>query len=139
MAIVAGAGGALGRATAVTLAARGLTVVAVDRNERGLRELPGDVRAEMADATDPAAAHSLIDRIAGEAGSEVRLYHALPVIIDTARRLGRGRSEPSPRSDPGPVGTIGPVFPQIGEAKRICRACRRRPRAWPGDSITGIK
>jgi NADP-dependent 3-hydroxy acid dehydrogenase YdfG len=31
MAIVAGAGGALGHATAVTLAAVGLTVVAVDR------------------------------------------------------------------------------------------------------------
>ena len=74
VAIVAGAGGALGRATAAALAASGLTVVAVDRNERGLRELSGDVRAEVADATDPAAAHSLIDRIAGEAGSEVRLF-----------------------------------------------------------------
>jgi NADP-dependent 3-hydroxy acid dehydrogenase YdfG len=40
VAIVAGAGGALGHATAVTLAASGLTVVAVDRDERGLRELP---------------------------------------------------------------------------------------------------
>jgi NAD(P)-dependent dehydrogenase (short-subunit alcohol dehydrogenase family) len=68
MAIVAGAGGALGHATAVTLAAGGLTVVAVDRNERGLRELPGSVRAEVADTTDPAAAKSLVDRIASEVG-----------------------------------------------------------------------
>ena len=68
MAIVAGAGGALGHATAVTLAASGLTVVAVDRNERGLRNLPGSVRPEVADTTDPAAAKSLIDRIAGEVG-----------------------------------------------------------------------
>ena len=67
MAIVAGAGGALGHATAVTLAAGGLTVVAVDRNERGLRELPDSVRAEVAD-TDPAAAESLVDRIASEVG-----------------------------------------------------------------------
>jgi NAD(P)-dependent dehydrogenase (short-subunit alcohol dehydrogenase family) len=68
VAIVAGAGGGLGHATAATLAAGGLTVVAVDRNERGLRELSGRVRAEVADATDPAVAKSLIDRIASEVG-----------------------------------------------------------------------
>ena len=68
MAIVAGAGGALGHATTLTLAAGGLTVVAVDRNERGLGELPGSVHREVADTTDPAAAKSLIDRIAGEVG-----------------------------------------------------------------------
>ena len=68
MAVVAGAGGALGHATAVALAAGGLTVVAVDRNERALGELPGGVRPEVADTTDPAAAKSLIDRIAGEVG-----------------------------------------------------------------------
>jgi NAD(P)-dependent dehydrogenase (short-subunit alcohol dehydrogenase family) len=68
VAIVAGAGGALGHATAVTLAASGLTVVAVDRNEHALRELRDGVRPEVADTTDPAAAKSLIDRIAGEVG-----------------------------------------------------------------------
>ena len=45
VAVVAGAGGALGYATAVTLAAGGLTVVAVDRNERGLSQLPDKVAA----------------------------------------------------------------------------------------------
>ena len=68
VAIVAGAGGALGHATAATLAAGGLTVVAVDRNERALRDLPDGARAEVADTTDPAAVKSLIDRIAGEVG-----------------------------------------------------------------------
>jgi len=68
VAIVAGAGGALGRATAVTLAAGGLTVVAVDRNEHALRGLPDGIRPEVADTTDPAAAKRLIDRIAGESG-----------------------------------------------------------------------
>ncbi|HEV2933790.1 MAG TPA: SDR family oxidoreductase [Streptosporangiaceae bacterium] len=68
VAIVAGAGGGLGRATAVTLAAGGLTVVAVDRSERGLGDLPEDIRREVADATDPAAAARFIDRIAGEVG-----------------------------------------------------------------------
>jgi NAD(P)-dependent dehydrogenase (short-subunit alcohol dehydrogenase family) len=68
MAIVVGAGGALGRATAVALAAGGLEVVAVDRNERGLGDLPDDIRREVADAIDPAAAKGLIDRIAAEVG-----------------------------------------------------------------------
>jgi NAD(P)-dependent dehydrogenase (short-subunit alcohol dehydrogenase family) len=68
VAIVAGAGGALGHATAATLAASGLTVVAADRNEHALRDLPGSVRSEVADTTDPAAVKGLIDRIAGEVG-----------------------------------------------------------------------
>jgi NAD(P)-dependent dehydrogenase (short-subunit alcohol dehydrogenase family) len=68
VAIVAGAGGALGHALMVTLAAGGLTVVAVDRNEHALRELPEGVRGEVADTTDPAVATRLIDRIAGEVG-----------------------------------------------------------------------
>ena len=68
VAIVAGAGGALGHATTATLAASGLTVVAADRNEHALRELPGGVSPEVADTTDPAAVKSLIDRIAAEVG-----------------------------------------------------------------------
>ena len=68
VAIVVGAGGGLGRATAMTLAAQGLTVVGVDRNERGLADLPDDIRREVADATDPAVATRLIDRIASEVG-----------------------------------------------------------------------
>ena len=62
VAIVAGAG-PLGHATAVTLAAGGLTVVAVDRNERELGDLPDDIRREVADVTDPAVPRGLIDRI----------------------------------------------------------------------------
>ena len=68
VAIVAGAGGALGHATTTALAASGLTVVAADRDEHALRELPGGVRPEVADTTDPAAVTSLIDRVAGEVG-----------------------------------------------------------------------
>jgi NAD(P)-dependent dehydrogenase (short-subunit alcohol dehydrogenase family) len=68
VAIVAGAGGALGYATSVTLAAGGLTVVAVDRNERGLAQLPDDIRREVADATDPTVATRLIDRIVDDVG-----------------------------------------------------------------------
>jgi NAD(P)-dependent dehydrogenase (short-subunit alcohol dehydrogenase family) len=68
VAIVAGAGGALGHATAAALAAGGLTVVAVDRNEHEMRDLPGGIRREVADTTDPAVAGQLIDRIAGQVG-----------------------------------------------------------------------
>ncbi len=68
VAIVAGGGGELGHATAMALAAGGRWVVAVDRNERGLRDLPDGVRREVADTTDPAVAAKLIDRIAAEVG-----------------------------------------------------------------------
>jgi NAD(P)-dependent dehydrogenase (short-subunit alcohol dehydrogenase family) len=68
VAIVAGAGGALGHATVSTLAASGLTVVAVDRNERALGDLPDDIRREVADPTDPDATKRFVDRIAGEIG-----------------------------------------------------------------------
>jgi NAD(P)-dependent dehydrogenase (short-subunit alcohol dehydrogenase family) len=67
VAIVAG-GGPLGRATAVTLAARGVSVVAVDRNEQALRELPDAVVREVADTTDPNTAKSVVDRIAAQVG-----------------------------------------------------------------------
>ncbi len=69
VAIVAGGGGPLGHETAVALAADGLTVVAVDRSESALSDLPEDIRREVADATGPAEAARLIDRIAGEVGS----------------------------------------------------------------------
>jgi NAD(P)-dependent dehydrogenase (short-subunit alcohol dehydrogenase family) len=68
VAIVAGAGGALGHTTTMTLAAGGLTVVAVDRSEQALSDLPDGVRRELADTTDPAAAKKLVDRIASEVG-----------------------------------------------------------------------
>jgi NAD(P)-dependent dehydrogenase (short-subunit alcohol dehydrogenase family) len=68
VAIVTGAGGGLGHVTAVTLAASGLTVVAVDRNEHALGDFPDGVHPEVADTTDPAVTKSLIDRIAGQIG-----------------------------------------------------------------------
>src|SRR5216683_3086782 len=68
VAIVAGAGGELGRVTAEKLAAAGFTLVGVDRSEEALKELPDGVRPEVADPTDPAAARSVVDRIAAEIG-----------------------------------------------------------------------
>jgi NAD(P)-dependent dehydrogenase (short-subunit alcohol dehydrogenase family) len=68
VAIVTGGGGSVGRATAVTLAARGLTVVAVDRNEQALRDLPDTIVKETADTTDPATPKGLVDRIANDVG-----------------------------------------------------------------------
>jgi NAD(P)-dependent dehydrogenase (short-subunit alcohol dehydrogenase family) len=77
VAIVAGAGGGLGQATTTTLAAGGLTVVAIDRNEQALRQLPDSVHREVADTTDPAAAKDLIDRIAREVGPPDVLVNTL--------------------------------------------------------------
>ena len=68
VAIVVGAGGELGRATAETLAAAGFTVVGVDRSEAALKELPEGIRSDAADASDPSAAKAVVDRIAAEVG-----------------------------------------------------------------------
>jgi NAD(P)-dependent dehydrogenase (short-subunit alcohol dehydrogenase family) len=68
VAIVTGGAGSLGRATATNLAARGLTVVAGDRNEKALRDLPDGIVREAIDATDPSAAKSAVDKIAAEVG-----------------------------------------------------------------------
>ncbi len=67
-AIVVGAGTGLGQAVALNLHRAGLTVVAVDRSEGGLQQLPDEIHREVADATDPAIPGPLVDRIAAEVG-----------------------------------------------------------------------
>jgi NAD(P)-dependent dehydrogenase (short-subunit alcohol dehydrogenase family) len=68
VAIIVGAAGELGRATAIKLAGRGMTVVAVDRNEFGLHGLPDGMAREVIDATDPNAATPMVERIAHDVG-----------------------------------------------------------------------
>jgi NAD(P)-dependent dehydrogenase (short-subunit alcohol dehydrogenase family) len=96
VAIVTGAGGELGRATAEKLTAAGFTVAGIDRNEQGLKELPDGIRSETADPVDPAAARSAIDRIAAEVGppevlvNTIGAYHlgdALSVTPDDLRLM----------------------------------------------------
>jgi NAD(P)-dependent dehydrogenase (short-subunit alcohol dehydrogenase family) len=77
VAIVVGAAGELGRATAEKLAAARFTVVGIDRNEEALKELPDGIRYEVGDATDPAVARSVVDRIAGEVGSPEVLVNTI--------------------------------------------------------------
>jgi len=96
VAIVTGAGGELGRATAEKLTAAGFTVAGIDRNEQGLKELPEGIRSEIADPVDPAAARSAIDRIAAEVSppavlvNTIGTYHlgdALSVTPDDLRLM----------------------------------------------------
>ena len=77
VAVVVGAGGGLGRATARALAAAGYSVAGVDRGEHGLRDLPDGVRRVVGDAADPAAARTLMDRIAAEAGAAEVLVNTI--------------------------------------------------------------
>ena len=93
VAIVVGAGGELGRTTAEKLAAAGFTVVGVDRSEETLKELPDGIRPEAADPTDPAAARSVIDRIASEVGppevlvNTIGMYHLGEALTATPEDL----------------------------------------------------
>jgi NAD(P)-dependent dehydrogenase (short-subunit alcohol dehydrogenase family) len=75
VAIVVGAGGFLGRTVASKLAADGFNVVGVDRSEEGLRELPD--RTLVGDASDPAVAKALIDRIVADVGPPAVLVNIL--------------------------------------------------------------
>jgi NAD(P)-dependent dehydrogenase (short-subunit alcohol dehydrogenase family) len=68
VAILAGAAGELGRATAPKLTAAGYTVVGIDRTEDGLKGLPDGIRYEVGDPTEPATARGLVDRIATTIG-----------------------------------------------------------------------
>jgi NAD(P)-dependent dehydrogenase (short-subunit alcohol dehydrogenase family) len=77
MAVVTGAGGGLGPATVAALAGLGLTVVAVDRSEDALQKLPGGIRREVADTTDPAVAKPLVDRLAREIGPPAVLVNTI--------------------------------------------------------------
>jgi NAD(P)-dependent dehydrogenase (short-subunit alcohol dehydrogenase family) len=68
VALVFGAGGELGRATAVYLAANGYSVVGVDRNQGAVDELPDGIQREVTDPTEPAVVAPFIDRLVGEVG-----------------------------------------------------------------------
>jgi NAD(P)-dependent dehydrogenase (short-subunit alcohol dehydrogenase family) len=69
VAIVTGAAGELGRATAEKLTAGGFTAIGVDRNEDGLKKLPDTISYVAGDPSDPAVAKSIVDRIAAEFGA----------------------------------------------------------------------
>jgi NAD(P)-dependent dehydrogenase (short-subunit alcohol dehydrogenase family) len=77
VAIVVGAAGELGGATALKLADRGMTVVAVDRNEPGLEGLPEGITRLVIDATDPNAAAPMIERIARDLGPPDTLVNTI--------------------------------------------------------------
>jgi NAD(P)-dependent dehydrogenase (short-subunit alcohol dehydrogenase family) len=111
VAIVAGAGGPLGRATAAALAAAGLTVVGVDRNARGLDELPDDFHREVADTTDPAAAAPLIERIAGQVGPP-------GVLVNTIGAFG-----------------LGDVFTTTPETLRLMIDVNLGPALWLSQAV----
>ena len=68
VALVVGAGGPLGRSVVVKLVGAGFTVAGVDRNADGLNELPDGIRQVPGDATDPAVAKAVVDRVAAEVG-----------------------------------------------------------------------
>src|ERR1039457_6058789 len=96
VAVVAGAGGALGHATTAALAASGFAVVAGARGGDALSDLPDVVHTGAADPADPGAVTRLIDRIAAEVGppgvlvntvGALRLGDALATTPETLRLM----------------------------------------------------
>jgi NAD(P)-dependent dehydrogenase (short-subunit alcohol dehydrogenase family) len=79
VAIVAGAGGELGRAVVEKLTAAGFTVAGIDRSEQALKQLPDGIWRETADPADPAAARNAVDRIAAEVGAPEVLVNTIGV------------------------------------------------------------
>jgi NAD(P)-dependent dehydrogenase (short-subunit alcohol dehydrogenase family) len=77
VAIVVGAGGELGLATAVKLSERSMTVVGVDRNEQGLEQLPDGIFRELVDGTDPGAAAPMVERIVRDIGAPATLVNTI--------------------------------------------------------------
>jgi NAD(P)-dependent dehydrogenase (short-subunit alcohol dehydrogenase family) len=86
VAVVVGAGGELGRATAIKLTDQGMTVVAVDRNARGLEALPDGIARDTTDVTDPQAVAPMIARIAHDFGDPEVLVNTIGV-YETADAL----------------------------------------------------
>jgi NAD(P)-dependent dehydrogenase (short-subunit alcohol dehydrogenase family) len=92
LAVVTGAGGALGSAAASALAAGGFSVVAIDRRADASLKLPPDIRGETGDMTNQETASALIDRVAGELGPPAVLVNTVGAYqggdaLDTAEDL----------------------------------------------------
>jgi NAD(P)-dependent dehydrogenase (short-subunit alcohol dehydrogenase family) len=93
VAIVAGAGGDLGREVAEKLTATGATVAGIDRSEETLKQLPDGIWRAVADPADPAAARSVVDRIAAEVGppevlvNTIGMYHLGDALAATPEDL----------------------------------------------------
>ena len=81
VAIVAGAGGPLGRNVAVRLAAAGFTVAGVDRSEAGLRDLPDGIVQVLGDTTGPAVAKAVVERVVAEAGAPGVLVNTIGAFL----------------------------------------------------------
>jgi NAD(P)-dependent dehydrogenase (short-subunit alcohol dehydrogenase family) len=81
IAVVVGAGGELGRVTALTLVAQGFMVVAVDRGAGNLEELPDGIERKVADVTDPAVATPLIDQVAKDVGVPDALVNTIGAFL----------------------------------------------------------
>src|SRR2546423_2561432 len=138
VAIVVGAGGELGRATVQKLAVAGYTVVGVDRNEDGLKELPDGIGYEVGDAIDPAVARSLVERIAARLGppevlvNVVGTYH-LGGVLDATQEDLRLMVDVNAGTAPWLTQAVVPYMRErgTGAVMHVAARPRREPTAGP--------
>jgi NAD(P)-dependent dehydrogenase (short-subunit alcohol dehydrogenase family) len=75
------------------LTATGVTVAGIDRSEETLKQLPDGIWRAVADPADPAAARSVVDRIAAEVGppevlvNTIGMYHLGDALAATPEDL----------------------------------------------------
>ncbi|MEU5413857.1 MULTISPECIES: SDR family NAD(P)-dependent oxidoreductase [Streptomyces] len=79
IAVVAGAGGGLGRAVVSALRTANLRVVAIDHNEEALRVLGPEVHQIAADLSTPEGAKSALARVEAEVGAPSVLVNTIGV------------------------------------------------------------
>lgn len=93
VAIVTGASSGIGRATAMLLAQKGASVIAVGRNEKdlvslreGLKSKKGSIKISLADVTE----HSQLDRLVAET---VQNFGQIDVLVNSAGVIKSGNIE----------------------------------------------
>ena len=89
VALVTGAAGGIGRATALRFAAEGARVVAVDRNETGLHEMAGAIEADGGQALPLVADMAVAEEVLAALARASEAWGRLDVVFNGAGVSGR--------------------------------------------------
>lgn len=143
VAIVTGASSGIGRATAVTFARAGASVVTVARSKGALQELVREIEAEGGTATAVAADLTDPDAIEKVVAETVAAYGQIDVLVNAAGIIGNGTIEDTSLADwdqmfainlRGPFYLMQQAMPYLVESGGavVNVSSVTGPRAFPG-------